>query len=91
MLWRHQVSGRSRGKTMTIEEAANALAQRLSGASWLTAIGTGTHAGRPCIFLYVSRLNVDLSFLKDGWEGYCVQVRKMGSIRPVSGSPSAPV
>jgi hypothetical protein len=67
---------------MTIDEAAESLEKRLRGESWYTAVGVGTHEGKPALFLYVKRLRgVDLSMVKGGWEGYHVEVRKMGTPR----------
>ncbi len=67
---------------MSIQEAANALRERLRHAPWLTAVGVAASADTPCIYLYVNSLrNAEVAFLKDGWQGYPVEVRKMGAIR----------
>jgi hypothetical protein len=75
---------------MTIEEAADALQERLRGAPWLTAVGIGEYEGAPCIYLYVKSLKqADVSSLKDGWEGFHVVVRKAGSPRLLFFKPTA--
>jgi hypothetical protein len=67
---------------MTIDEAAESLDKRLRDEPWYTAVGVGKHREKPALFLYVKRLKgVDFSVIKDGWEGYHVEVRKMGSPR----------
>ncbi len=70
---------------MTLEQAAKLLHSHLHGAAWLTAIGVGASEGTPCIVVYVKNLKgVDIEFLKDGWKGFPVVVRKMGSPRLVA-------
>lgn len=70
---------------MTLEDAAKSLHARLHGAPWLTAVGVGEDAGTPAIFIYVKNLKTaKLDFLRDGWEGFPVVVRKMGSPRLVA-------
>jgi hypothetical protein len=67
---------------MTIEEAASALHDRLRHVPWLTAIGVGKYRQEPCIFVYVkSPKRAETEFLKDGWQGFPVEVRKMGTPR----------
>lgn len=67
---------------MDIEEAASTLRDRLSDASWVTGVGFGEHDNRPCIFLYVKSPKRDeVRFLEDGWQGFPVEVRRMGSPR----------
>jgi hypothetical protein len=74
---------------MTLEEAASALRARLHDAPWLTGVGVGERDGRPCIFLYVkSPKREELGFLEDGWHGYGVEVRRMGTPRLAVGSRS---
>jgi hypothetical protein len=70
---------------MALEDAAKSLADRLREAPWLTAVGVGQEAGAPCIVVYVKTLQeTKLDFLKGGWEGYPVLVRKMGTPRLVA-------
>lgn len=70
---------------MTIEEAAKLLQARLQEFPWLTAVGVGEAEGTPCIVVYVkSRKDAKVDFLRDGWEGFPVVVRKMGSPRLVA-------
>jgi hypothetical protein len=67
---------------MTIDEAAQSLEQRYRDSSWFTAVGVGTHNGNPSLFLYVKTTKgIDSSLTKNGWEGYHVEVRKMGTPR----------
>ena len=67
---------------MTIEDAAKSLEQRYQGEFWFTAVGFGTHDGSPSLFLYVkSTRGVDPEVSKNGWEGYHIEVRKMGTPR----------
>ena len=67
---------------MTIQAAARSLTDRLRINPWFTAVGIGEIEGNPCLYLYVSSVkNADLSFLKDGWNGYRVEVRRMGPPR----------
>jgi hypothetical protein len=69
---------------MTIQEAADALVQRLQGAPWATAVGIGERDGAPCIYVYVkSPKSAPTSFLDDGWNGFPVEIKKMGPIRPL--------
>jgi hypothetical protein len=73
------------GSDMSVEEAATLLHSQLRAFPWLTAVGVGETQGTPCIVIYVKSLNsADLDFLKDGWEGFPVVVRKMGSPRLVA-------
>jgi hypothetical protein len=73
---------------MSIEQAAARLQERLSGVPWFTAVGTGEHEGAPRIYLYVKSLkHAELNALRDGWEGYPVEIRKMGTIRTAATHP----
>jgi hypothetical protein len=72
---------------MSVEEAARALQDRLRDAPWVTAVGVGERGHSPCIYLYVKALKRDeTEFLKDGWHGYPVEVKKMATPRLASGS-----
>jgi len=67
---------------MTIEKAAEKLDERLREEPWFTAVGVGTYHNQPALYLYVKKFKgVDLDFVEDGWEGYHVEVRKMGTPR----------
>jgi len=70
---------------MTLEDAAKSLQTRLQGAPWLTAVGVGEDAEIACIVVYVKNVkDAELGFLKGGWQGHPVIVRKMGSPRLVA-------
>jgi hypothetical protein len=70
---------------MTLEEAAKLLQAHLHAAPWVTAVGVGEENRTPCIVLYVKTLSgVNLDSLRQGWQGYPVVVRKMGSPRLVA-------
>ena len=76
---------------MTIEEAAQALYERVGSAPWFTAVGVGQHHREPCIFVYVKSLNVAaLDSLKAGWMGYPVQLRQMGTPQPAQEGRATP-
>jgi hypothetical protein len=67
---------------MTIEDAARTLEERFRQTPWFTAVGVGSHHGEPALFLYVKSLRgVDPTVRRDGWEGYHVEVRTMGTPR----------
>jgi hypothetical protein len=67
---------------MTIEQAAKALHDRLQQAPWFRAVGIGEYQGSPCLYLYVNSLrHADLAFLRGGWHGFHVEVRRMGTPR----------
>jgi hypothetical protein len=70
---------------LTLEDAAKLLHAQLQCASWLTAVGVGDDRGTPCIVIYIKNLKgADLEFLQEGWKGFPVVVRKMGSPRLVA-------
>jgi hypothetical protein len=74
---------------MTIREAANLLKAHLSAQPWLTAVGVGQEQGVEAIVLYVKSLKeAAVAFLKDGWHGFPVVVRKMTPPGPLSGKRS---
>ena len=70
---------------MTIDEAAQALQNEVSRNPWYIGIGIGEHDGRPSLYLYVKHTKgVDLSFLKDGWKGFHVEIQKTGKPKMLS-------
>jgi hypothetical protein len=72
---------------MTIEQAALALQDRLKDTPWFTAAGIGDCDREPCIFLYVkSTPYAALHLAKEGWQGFPVEIRKMGTPR-MAGMP----
>ena len=67
---------------MTIEDAAHALESSLREMPWFTAVGVGSIASSPTLFLYVrSTRGIDKSRFKDGWYGYRVEIKRMGTPR----------
>ncbi len=73
---------------MDLAMAAELLQAQLRESPWLTAVGVGEEKGTPCIVLYVKKFQgADLDFLKEGWKGYPVVVRKMGSPRLLASFP----
>jgi hypothetical protein len=69
---------------MTADQAANQLDQRLRGHPWYMSVGIGETAEGPTIFVYVrSSRHPELGALRDGWMGYKVLVRAVGSVRAI--------
>ena len=67
---------------MTIENAAQLLGTDLAGSPWFTAVGIGEADGQPVLYLYVkTKRGIDLSRFNDGWQGFRVEIRKMGTPR----------
>ena len=74
---------------MTIQQAAESLAQLLQGSPWLTGVAVGEREGEPCIFVYVnSAKQADVGFLRGGWQGFPVEIKRLGTLRPL-GKPLA--
>jgi hypothetical protein len=71
---------------MTAEDAANLLHARLHLYRWYLSIGAGTdQKGHSVIYVYVkSTHHKELRSLAEGWMGYAVNVRSVGSIRPAA-------
>lgn len=79
------VSNDESRKHVSIKQAAKLLRSRLQDAPWVTAVGVGEQDGSPCIVLYVKTLTgIKTDFLDQGWKGFPVVVRKMGSPRLVA-------
>jgi hypothetical protein len=73
------------GSEMRAEDAAHELDQKLRVFPWYISIGVGRTANGPALFLYVkSARHRELQGLKDGWRGFPVLIRPVGSVRPVS-------
>jgi hypothetical protein len=67
----------------TAEEASLALDRRLRQYPWYLSTGVGDIGHGPVLFLYVKAIRRrELEFLDDGWMGYKVLVKPIGSIRP---------
>ena len=72
-------------RRVTPEQAAILLQLHLQGVSWMTAVGVGEENGTTCIVVYVKTISgVNVDFLRQGWNGYPVVVRKMGTPRLVA-------
>ena len=69
---------------MDIKQAAAELREKLGRPAWLVSVGVGEVEGREALFLYVTSANhPPLEYLKDGWNGYPVVIRKFGAIAPL--------
>jgi hypothetical protein len=69
---------------VTIKQAARALHECYHDASWFTAVGVAEHDGKGSIVVYVKAPVPDhVGFLKGGWYGFPVTIRKMRSPRLV--------
>jgi hypothetical protein len=69
---------------MTAEQAAAQLDQQLRGYPWYVSVGIGETVDGQTIFVYVrSSRHPELGALKDGWMGYKVMVRAVGSVRAI--------
>jgi hypothetical protein len=67
---------------MTAEQAAQRLDDRLRGRHWYVSVGIGTTSAGEAIFVYVKSLrHRELTDLREGWMGYPVLVRAVGSIK----------
>jgi hypothetical protein len=71
---------------MTPEDAARALDMKLRPHPWYLSIGVGSNEkGNAAIYVYVkSRRHRELESLSEGWMGYDVVIRPVGSIRPAA-------
>jgi hypothetical protein len=66
---------------MNAEFAANRLDQRLRGHRWYMSVGVGSTSDGEQIFVYVKSLrHRELNQLQDGWMGYPVKVRAVGTV-----------
>ena len=66
-----------------LDVAAQKLADFLRDRPFFTTVGTGTWKGLPALFLYVTKVDTEeLDFLRYGWQGYHVEIRKMSSPKP---------
>jgi hypothetical protein len=70
----------------TPDEAAHLLDRELRQYPWYLSTGVGsTEDGRPILFVYTkTKRHRELSKLGQGWMGYRVIVRPVGSIRPLN-------
>jgi hypothetical protein len=69
---------------VTIKEATTTLDNRLRVYSWYLCTGIGKNDdGEDILFVYTQkRINSDLAFLENGWEGFPIVFRHHGKIRP---------
>ena len=70
---------------MSPDQAATELDKRLRPYKWYLSVGVGeTGDEQPALFLYVKSLrHREIRDFEQGWKGYRVIVRAVGSIRPV--------
>ncbi len=69
---------------MSIQEAATELREHIGRPSWLVSIGIGLKDGQEAIVLYLSSNRPpDLEYLRDGWHGFPVTIKKFGSLSPI--------
>jgi hypothetical protein len=67
---------------MTVERAAKYLDERLRKHPWYISVGLGSGPKGDTIFVYVrSPKHKELTALREGWLGYPVIVRAVGSVR----------
>jgi hypothetical protein len=68
---------------MTPQAAARELYFRLRDQPWFTTVGVGEKDGAPVLYVYVKPIRgIDLPESFDSWEGFTVEVKKMGTPRP---------
>lgn len=68
---------------MSVDDAARELAKRLIGSEWLTSVGVGDLDGREAIYVYVKVVRKRaLEFLRDGWMGHPVVIKRTGDVVP---------
>ena len=71
---------------MNVESAAALLDERLRPFAWYISTGIGETADGAVLFVYVkARKPRLLADLDDGWNGYRVQVRVLGTVHSVEG------
>jgi hypothetical protein len=69
---------------MLPEEAARLLDENLRDFPWYISVGVGETAAGPTIFVYVKNAKKkELTKLVNGWMGFNVVVRTIGTIRAV--------
>ena len=54
----------------------------LNNPTWLNFIGLGEENGKPCIYVYVNKLNIPRSLIPDVWYNMPVKIKRIGKIRP---------
>jgi hypothetical protein len=69
---------------MTAKQAAGQLDQHLRRYPWYMSTGIGETTDGQMLFVYVkSSRHPELGMIKDGWMGYKVMIRAVGSVRAV--------
>jgi hypothetical protein len=69
---------------MTAEKAAGQLDKHLRRYPWYMSTGIGETTEGLTLFVYVrSSRHPELGMLKEGWMGYKVMIRAVGSVRAV--------
>jgi hypothetical protein len=65
------------------EEAAQALDNNLRKYPWYVSVGVADDGRSTALYVYVkSRRHKELVYLAQGWMGYQVVIRPVGTIRP---------
>ena len=54
----------------------------LNNPTWLNFIGLGEENGKPCVYVYVNKLNIPRSLILDVWYNMPVKIKRIGKIRP---------
>ena len=66
------------------EQAADQLNNKLRPHSWYLSTGVGETSTGVALFVYVkSARHSELTALRNGWKGYPVFIRSVGSVKPV--------
>ena len=70
-------------ESQTLQDKAVALETYLNNPEWLKVIGIGSDDdGRPCIFVYVSKLKIARALIPSIWCDVPVKVRRLGKLSP---------
>lgn len=76
---------------MTPESAADLLDKKLRPYPWYVSTGVGDTTDGAALFVYVKTARRrELASLADGWMGYKVVIRPVGSIRPARRTTPVP-
>lgn len=67
-----------------LQDKAVALKAYLNNPEWLQIVGIGSDDGRPCIFVYVSKLRLARALVPSTWCDVPVKIRRLGKLSPAS-------